>query len=425
MGSGAQPPAETQSADGLDSREMGRGIVADGDAPWVSAERMREIFDSVCNWGRWGPDDEAGALNLITPERRRAAAAEVRMGLSVSCARELPVEPSPENPRPALHLMTRAGDDCIAPGLGLESTGDFVGVAFHGMATSHIDALCHVFVDGRMYNGFPGSEVRSTGARRGSILCARDGVVGRGVLLDVPRLHGVRYLEPGTAVTADELDAAERAQDVTVGEGDILLVATGRDARRAELGPWAPFAGGLAGLHPECLPWLHQRGVAVLGCDGVSDTLPGRPPEGWVDAHPPDDDRGDGRAPARQPAPRPPRRGVRRAATVELPVHGGSAGRGGRDRLTRQPHRSPRSPLRLDRRRPSGVDDDEEQVGLAGELPGDLRPAAALAGPRRDAGHLEAQVDRVARFDLAAEAGPLDAAEQAELAREALVAPQA
>src|SRR4051794_27138569 len=240
--------------------------MSDGDAPWVSTARMREIFDGVCNWGRWGPEDEAGTLNLITPERRQAAAAAVGIGLTVSCARELPVDPSPENPRPALHLMTRAGDDCLTPGLALESTGDFLGVAFHGMATSHIDALCHVFVDGHMYNGFPGTEVRSTGARRGSILCARDGVVGRGVLLDIPRLHGVPYLEPDTAITPDELDAAERAEGLTVGEGDILLVATGRDARRRELGPWAPYTGGLAGLHPECLPWLHRRGVAVLGC---------------------------------------------------------------------------------------------------------------------------------------------------------------
>jgi kynurenine formamidase len=242
---------------------------------------MQDIFDSVKNWGRWGPDDEAGALNLITPARRRAAAAEVRRGESVSCARELPVEPSPENPRPALHLMTRAGDDCLVPGLGLESTGDFVGVASHGMATSHIDALCHVFVDGQMYNGFPASDVKSTGALHGSIMCARDGIVGRGVLLDVPRLHGVDYLEAGTAITPEDLAGAEQAQDVTVGEGDILLVMTGRDARRADVGPWHPYTGGLAGLHPECIPWLHERGVAVLGSDGVSDVLPGQGTEGW------------------------------------------------------------------------------------------------------------------------------------------------
>jgi kynurenine formamidase len=249
--------------------------------PWCDAARVREIFESVKNWGRWGPDDEAGALNLITPVRRRAAVGEVRLGQPVSCARELPVEPSPENPRPALHLMTRAGDDCVIPGLGLETTGDFVGVAFHGMATSHVDALCHLLVDGRMYNGFPAEAVKSTGATRGAIPCARDGIVGRGVLLDIPRLRGVAFIEPNDAIGPEELSAAEAAQGVSVGAGDILLVATGRDVRRAAHGPWAPYADGLAGLHPECIPWLRERDIAVLGSDGVSDTLPGRPPEGW------------------------------------------------------------------------------------------------------------------------------------------------
>ena len=136
------------------------------DAEWVSAERLVEIFESVKSWGRWGADDEAGALNLLTDERRRAAAAEVQAGEVVSLARELPVEPSVENLQPALHMMMRGGDDCVLPGVGLEMSADLVGVAFHGMATSHIDALCHVFVDGRMFNGFPASDVKSTGATR-------------------------------------------------------------------------------------------------------------------------------------------------------------------------------------------------------------------------------------------------------------------
>lgn len=249
---------------------------------WYSNEEMRAMFESVKNWGRWGDDDESGALNFITEERRRAAAADVAVGESVSCARELPVRPSVENPHPAMHMMTRGGDDCVIPGLGMESTGDFVGVAFHGMATSHIDALCHVFVDGQMYNGYPGTEVRSTGARKNSIMCAADGVVGRGVLLDIPRLKGLPYLATDTAITVADLEAAEAAQSVTVGEGDILLVGTGRDARRSETGPWHPFADGLAGLHPECIPWLHERRISVLGCDGVSDVLPGLHPDQWI-----------------------------------------------------------------------------------------------------------------------------------------------
>jgi kynurenine formamidase len=166
--------------------------------------------------------------------------------------------------------------------MDLETVMDFVGVAFHGMATSHIDALCHVLVDGRMYNGFSKDEVKSTGARRGSIMCAREGISSRGVLLDMPRALRVPWIEPGASISVAELERAEEGQNVRVTEGDILLVGTGRDARRAEHGPWSPFETGLAGLHPECIPWLHERGVAVLGSDGVSDPLPGPAIQGWV-----------------------------------------------------------------------------------------------------------------------------------------------
>lgn len=248
--------------------------------PW-DAERMRKVFEQVKNWGRWGSDDEMGALNLITPEKRREAAACVQAGEAVSCSLELPVQPSVENPHPALHMMVQAGDDCLIPGIGFETVMDFVGVAFHGMATSHIDALCHVFVDGLMYNGFSKDEVKSTGARRGSIMCAREGIVSRGVLLDVPRSEGLPWLEPGTAITIEQLERVEEAQGVRVTPGDILLVATGRDARRAKHGPWSPVEGGLAGLHAECVPWLHERGVAVLGSDGISDAVPGLGIPGW------------------------------------------------------------------------------------------------------------------------------------------------
>ncbi len=247
----------------------------------MTPAQLEAIYEKVKNWGRWGTEDEAGALNLLTPERRAAAAREVQSGEAVSCSRELPVEPSTENPNPALHMMIRAGDDCVIPGVGLETAMDFVGVAFHGMATSHIDALCHVFVNGQMYNGRSAAEVKSTGAHANSIMVARDGISGRGVLLDVARHRGVSWLEPGESVGPDELEACEASQGVRVGEGDILLIANGRDARREAQGPWSPIEGGLAGLHPSCVPWLHERGVSVLGADGVSDPLPGPGVEGW------------------------------------------------------------------------------------------------------------------------------------------------
>lgn len=246
---------------------------------WTPAH-MRQVFESTKNWGVWGAEDESGALNYITPAKLREAAAAIKLGIAVSCARELAVHPGIDNPHPALHMMIQGGDDCVIPGVGLEATMDFVGVAFHGMSTTHIDALCHVLVDGKMYNGFDASEVKSTGARRGSIMCARDGIVSRGVLLDIPRLQGVEYLEPANMITVAHLEAAEKAQSVTAGEGDILLVATGRDARRAKIGPTSPMSG-MAGLHPECATWLHARKIAVLGSDGVSDAIPGAGIDGW------------------------------------------------------------------------------------------------------------------------------------------------
>lgn len=246
-----------------------------------SRERMDEIFESVKNWGRWGKDDEAGALNLITDEVRRSAAAAVRHGRAVSCARDIPVDPAPDNPHPALHMMVAGGDDCLVPEIGLETTSDFVGLAFHGMASTHLDALCHVHKGGLMYNGVPGTEVKSTGAKRNSVMCAKDGIVSRGVLLDLPRTLGIRWLEPGQVIDPDQLDQAVALEGVEIRSGDILLIATGRDARRDEFGPWGPMDPGMPGLHPECVPWLHERDISVLGSDCVSDPIPLPPIEGW------------------------------------------------------------------------------------------------------------------------------------------------
>ena len=244
----------------------------------VTKERAAEIFASCRNWGRWGPDDERGALNLLTAERVARGAALARTGRVVSCGRELSAVPAVDNPVPAQHHMLAAGDlATLGASLAMGGSLDYVGVAFHGMVQSHIDALCHVFVDGQMYNGYPASDVTSAGARRNSMAAGFDGIVGRGVLLDIPRLMGTDWLEPGYAVSPDELDRACAAQGVAVESGDILLVATGRDARRAQHGAWDPSGVGLAGLHPECIPWLHEHDPSVLGSDGVSDPLPGNP----------------------------------------------------------------------------------------------------------------------------------------------------
>ena len=236
------------------------------------------IADQVNDWGRWGADDERGALNLITDAKRVAATALVRDGMAVSCAHELPVQPGPDNGNPVQHHMVRGGD-AQDPNSRFGMSADFFAIAPHGLATTHLDALCHIFVDGKMFNGFSQTEVRTDGAHRGSIMAAADGVISRGVLLDIPTLRGVPWLDPGDVIVAADLDAAAARQNVRVESGDVLMVMTGRDARRAEHGAWSPREG-FAGLYADCLPWLHDHGVAVLGSDGISDVTPGRV-EGW------------------------------------------------------------------------------------------------------------------------------------------------
>jgi kynurenine formamidase len=236
-----------------------------------SKDELDDMYERLKNWGRWGDDDQRGTLNHLTPERSAAAARLVRDGTTVSLAHNLGTDPSPENPHPAHHHMLASGDARDSNGIpGYEAARDYVGLDVHGLYTTHVDALSHMFVRGEMYGGRPASEVRSDGARSNTIMSMADGVVGRGVLLDVPRALGIDFFDSGQVVTVEELEATEAAQGLTVGAGDVLLVLWGRDARRkAKQG-----FDGFSGLHAECLPWLHEREVAVLGSDGISDPMP-------------------------------------------------------------------------------------------------------------------------------------------------------
>ncbi len=238
----------------------------------VTAAEFAALFDSVQSWGRWGSGDELGALNGLTAERVAAAARLVRSGVVVSLSLPLNTRLAPDCPSPAEFRMTQHNDAEI----GLGSMGfakDFVGVDYHSDGHTHIDALCHVAYEGRLYNGVAAGSVTADGAAAEAIDGVKDGLVGRGVLLDVPRLRDVPWLEPGEHVFREDLEAAERAQGVPIAEGDILLVRTGHARRLAELGPW-DTGSSKAGLHPTAMPLLAERGVAALGCDGNSDTAP-------------------------------------------------------------------------------------------------------------------------------------------------------
>jgi kynurenine formamidase len=236
----------------------------------VSTAEFTALFEQLKNWGRWGHDDQRGALNLITPAKRVQAASLVTEGAVVNAANPLPVMPGVNNFSPSVRAVLHGGD---VVGDGFSSAGDVTIVAPHGFAVSHMDALCHVFWNRQMYNGYPSAEMASSGANRNAIAEIREGVVSRGVLLDIPALDGRRWLAKGEPVTVDKLEAAERRQNVRVDEGDILLVYTGRRRREAEEGE-NMLMQGAAGLHLTAMPWIKERGVAMLGSDGISDVMP-------------------------------------------------------------------------------------------------------------------------------------------------------
>ena len=238
----------------------------------VSASDFEALFRAVSTWGRWGENDQRGALNELTPKRIAGAARLVRDGVSVSLSLAMSTQAAADNPEPAVHRMVLPETAGVGSG-SLQFFKDFVGCNYHHEGHSHIDAFCHVAYGGSLYNGTPADTVTARGAAAGSIEVLESGLVGRGVLLDIPRLRRLPWLEPGDQVFREDLEAAEREQDVTVDAGDILLVRTGLVRRLAELGAW-DTTKAKPGLHPRAMPFLAERGVAALGCDGNSDTAP-------------------------------------------------------------------------------------------------------------------------------------------------------
>ena len=238
----------------------------------LTAAQFKALFEEVSNWGRWGHEDERGALNELTPDRVAAAARLVRSGEAVTLSHRLNTRPGIDNPQPVDHHMTMLADVDVGSG-PLRFAKDYIGLDYHNPPHSHIDAFCHVALDGALYNGKPSASLTADGATADAIDVLKNGLIGRGVLLDVPRLRNVRWLEPGEHAFPDELEACEREQGTRVGRADVLLVRTGHARRYSELGPWDTDKGK-AGLHPTCARFLAERDVAALGSDGNSDTAP-------------------------------------------------------------------------------------------------------------------------------------------------------
>src|SRR6202045_2161984 len=225
----------------------------------VSEAQYESWKKDLSNWGRWGKDDEIGALNLITAEKRKQAAGLVTEGFSVSLASDADTIQAVDNANPYEIKMLGIGSDRIS-------------IAYHGITHTHLDSLAHINDNGVFYNGYkPDADaVLKQGHSKNSIHNVKNGIFTRGILIDIPRLKGVPYLEPGNQIYVEDLEAWEKQAGVKVSAGDALFVRTGVWARRKAAGPWLrgrAEGGKSAGLDPSVIPWLKKRDIAILGSD--------------------------------------------------------------------------------------------------------------------------------------------------------------
>lgn len=228
--------------------------------PLVTQAQMDRWYVELSNWGRWGKDDVMGSLNLITPAKIKQAVALVKDGVTVSLAQDELTKKEIDAPCPVVWEM-----------INVSGSGSSDRIAFpcmHGAGHTHIDGFGHHGThDGKLYNGYSFKEfvTKEGGAKKGNVLAWKNGIVTRAILYDIPRLKGVPYLEPGTRVFREDLEAWEKKIGVKLTPGDALLFRWGYWARRAKVGPWGNGSSDFAGLDESVLPWLKERGVSVLG----------------------------------------------------------------------------------------------------------------------------------------------------------------
>jgi len=240
----------------------------------LKATDIDKMMTDLSNWGRWGKDDQRGTLNLITPAKRKQAAALVREGISVSLAHDFSAEKAPDNTRPLEFTMT------LTQPVAMEELRIF----YHGLTYAHMDALCHARYKGKAYNGFDASLATEKGCVKAGVEHLKEGILSRGILIDVPRLKGVPYLDAGTPVLASDIEAWEKKAGVQIRAGDVVLIRTGRWAKRAASGP-ASLQGSSPGVHVSLLPLLKARDAALLGTDVGLDVTPSGVEEVVIPTH--------------------------------------------------------------------------------------------------------------------------------------------
>ncbi len=242
--------------------------------PEVSQAEFDQVFEQLKRWGQYS-EPSRGAWSTVGPDKVREAAGLVRSGRTAQMALPWNTVSGIDNPQPAMHMMVELGDrEPPEP----TCNKDFLGVAFHGKAVSHLDALSHIAYRGQLFDGNTSADVvNATGTDFGDVSALRH-LVTCGVLLDFAAVDGVDWIEPGTAFHAEDILRVEEALGVRIEPGDAVLVRSGQFARRAALGPWDADTEGSAGLHVDAMPLLAERGISLLGGDGDSDARPSPTP---------------------------------------------------------------------------------------------------------------------------------------------------
>jgi len=241
-------------------------------------EEVLGYFKSLSNWGRWGNDDQLGAPNLITKDITKRAVATVQEGTTITLSRTVNFEATPDAPNPPVHFMVESGEGWASGDKvttrATAAASDYFGMIFHGYTITHVDSLAHFFWEGQTYNGNPAHLVATNqGATVCSVEEAKNGIVTRGVLVDVPMVRGTDWVERGEGVMPDDILKAEEQCGFKVEEGDVLLIRTGQLHRRGVEGPVDRSVGSTA-CQAACLPLFHDRGIAMLGSDTGNDVSP-------------------------------------------------------------------------------------------------------------------------------------------------------
>ena len=241
-------------------------------------EEVLGYFKSLSNWGRWGNDDQLGAPNLITADKTKRAVATVQEGTTITLSRTVNFEATPDAPNPPVHFMVESGEGWASGDKvttrATAAASDYFGMIFHGYTITHVDSLAHFFWEGQTYNGNPAHLVATNqGATVCSVEEAKNGIVTRGILVDVPMVRGTDWVERGEGVMPEDILKAEEQCGFKVEEGDILLIRTGQLYRRGVEGPVDRSVGSTA-CQAACLPLFHDRGIAMLGSDTGNDVSP-------------------------------------------------------------------------------------------------------------------------------------------------------